>query len=186
MSTIDFQEFLMRDEKLIWSGAPARGLVLTGKDFFLIPFSLVWCGFILFWESAVFSMPKAPIFMKFWGIPFVLLGLYFMVGRFFLDAWIRMGLRYAITNKRILISRPGPFSKFTALSLNHLPDMNLIQRSDGSGTIRFGENASVWGGRQSFAMWTPALDPTPQFFLIENVRSVFEQLQQAVQNTARS
>ncbi len=184
MSATDFQEFLMRDEKLIWSGVPAQGFLLTSRDFFLIPFSLVWCGFILFWESTVFSMPNAPVFMKFWGIPFMLMGLYFTLGRFVLDAWIRMGLRYAITNKRILISRSSPFNKFTALSLNRLPDMNLIPRSDGRGTIRFGENVSVWNGRNGFAMWTPSLDPVPQFIMIENGGSVFEQLQQAVQNAA--
>ncbi len=156
MSTTDFQEFLMRDEKLIWSGVPARGLVLTGKDYFLVPFSLMFGGFALFWESTVMSMPTASIFMKFWGIPFVLLGLYFIVGRFFIDAWIRMGLRYAITNKRILISRPGPFSRFTALSLNRLPDMNLIQRSDGRGTIRFGENASVWEAAKALRRGRPS------------------------------
>ncbi len=179
MCSNDFQDFLMRDEKIIWSGQPARGVLFTGADFLLIPFSLLWGGFALFWESAVLSQPKAPLIMKFWGIPFVLIGLFLIVGRFFLDAWIRTGLRYAITNRRVLISRSGPFAKFTSLNLDRLPEVNLTQRADGRGTIRFGENASMWGGRNSFAMWSPALDPTPQFIMIENVRGVFEQLQHA-------
>ncbi len=184
MSTIDFQEFLMRDEKLIWSGVPARGLVLTGRDVFLIPLSLVFGGVILAWEVSALDAPKAPIFVKLWGIPFMLFALYFILGRFFLDARIRAGLRYAITNKRVLISRSSPSKKSTALSLNRLPDMNLIQGSDGRGTIRFGEHVSILGSRNTFAMWTPVLDPTPQFFMIENVANVFEQLQRAVQNAA--
>ena len=49
---------------------------------------------------------KSPDFMKLWGFPFVLVGLYMVVGRFVLDAWLRRGARYAVTNKRVLISRP--------------------------------------------------------------------------------
>ncbi len=180
MSSNDFQEFLMRDEKIIWSGQPARGVLFTGADFFLIPFSLLWCGFVLFWISIVFSQPNTPSFFKLWGIFFLLIGLFFVAGRFFLDAWLRAGLRYALTNRRILISRSAPFAKFTALNLDRLPEVNLTQKADGRGTIRFGTNASMWGaGRSGFGAWTPALDPVPQFIMIENVRDVFERIQQA-------
>jgi hypothetical protein len=180
MSSIDFKEFLLRDEKVIWSGRPVQGLLFTGKDVFLIPFSLLWGGFALFWESTVLSQANAPVFMKFWGIPFVLIGLYLIVGRFLIDAWIRTGLRYAITNKRVLISRAAPFSKFTALSLDRLQEADLTQRADGRGTIRFGQAVSMWQRSNSFGSWTPALDPTPQFILIEDVRSVYQQLERAM------
>jgi hypothetical protein len=97
------------------------------------------------------------------------------VGRFLLDAWVRGGMLYAVTNKRILISRSGPFSKFTALSLDRLPDASISENAGGRDTIQFGAPAQV--GRNSMSSWTPSLDPTPQFIAIDNARSVFDQIQ---------
>jgi hypothetical protein len=182
MSTSDLTDRMLTGERVLWSGRPAQGLLFTGRDAFLIPFSLLWGGFAVFWESTVLTTQKTPGFFALWGIPFVLVGLYLIAGRFLLDAWIRGGIFYAVTNKRILISRSGPFSKFTALSLDRLPDANLSESSGGRGTIRFGQAAQMWGGRNSFSSWTPSLDPTPQFIGIENVRSVFDQIQVATRS----
>jgi hypothetical protein len=177
----DLNDYLIDGEKIIWVGQPAQGLLLSGRDWFLIPFSLLWGGFALFWETIVVRMPQSPIFMKLWGIPFILIGLYLIVGRFLTDAWIRRSLQYAITNKRILIYRSGPFGKFTALSLKQLPATDIIERADSTGTIRFGQAASLWSGNARFSSWTPALDPTPQFLGIDSVRDVFAQIQRATQ-----
>jgi hypothetical protein len=182
MSTTDLSDRMLTGERLLWSGRPAQGLLFTGRDAFLIPFSLLWGGFAVFWETMALSKPNGELFMSLWGIPFVLLGLYFIVGRFLLDAWVRSGMLYAVTNKRILISRSGPFGKFTALGLDRLPDASISESSGGRGTIRFGAPAQVWGGRNNMSSWTPALDPTPQFIAIENARSVFDQIQSATRN----
>ncbi len=42
-----FTPRLERGERLLWTGQPAQGLLLTAANGFLIPFSLVWCGFVL-------------------------------------------------------------------------------------------------------------------------------------------
>jgi hypothetical protein len=184
MNTIDVTERLLTGERTVWSGRPAQGLLFTGRDWLLVPFSLLWGGFAIFWESMVLAM-NGPIFMKLWGVPFVLIGLYLVVGRFILDAWIRSGMQYAVTNKRVLISRSGPFSRLTAVGLDQLPDASLSESADGRGTIRFGQQVQMWGGRHGgFSSWTPALDPTPQFIGIENARSVFDQIQSAARKGA--
>ena len=175
----DLNEHLLAGERILWSGRPAQGFLLTSRDAALIPMSLLWGGFAVFWEAMVVTQQKTPSFFALWGIPFLLIGLYFIVGRFLLDAWIRRGLLYAVTDKRILISRSGPFAKFTAVSLDRLPDASITENSRGRGTIRFGDPAPLWGRRNSFASWTPALDPTPQFIAIEDARSVFDQVQRA-------
>jgi hypothetical protein len=175
----DLNERLLPGERILWSGRPAQGLLLTGRDTFLIPFSLLWGGFAVFWETMVLTQQKAPGFFALWGIPFVLIALYLVAGRFLLDAWIRSGMFYALTDKRILISRSGPFAKFTAMSLDRLPEATISNNAGGRGTIRFGDPAPIWGRRNSFASWTPSLDPTPQFIAIEDARSVFDQVQRA-------
>jgi hypothetical protein len=184
MSTTDLTERVLPGERLIWSGRPAQGLLLTSRDALLIPFSLVWGGFAIFWETMVLTQMDTPGFFGLWGVPFVLIGLYLMVGRFLVDAWVRGGMLYAVTNKRILISRSGPFGKFTALNLDRLPDASISEGAGGRGTIRFGEPAPLWGGRNGVSSWTPSLDPTPQFIAIENARSVFDQIQLATRSGA--
>ena len=59
----------------------------------MIPFSLLWCGFAVFWETMAMRMPGPffgpGLFFRLWGIPFVFVGLYFVFGRFFADALAR-------------------------------------------------------------------------------------------------
>ena len=132
MDSSDLTGRLLQGEKIVWWGQPAQGLLFTARDWLLIPCSLLWGGFAIFWESSVLAA-GAPIFMKLWGVPFVLIGLYLVAGRFLLDAWTRRRMLYAVTNQRVLILRNRPFAKFTALNLDLIPDVNLNENADGSG-----------------------------------------------------
>jgi hypothetical protein len=89
---------------------------------------------------------------------------------------------YAVTDGRVLILRSGPLSKFSAMSLDQLPDTNLTENADGRGTIRFGTAAPYWAG-SGFSGWTPALDSTPQFLAIDDARRVFDHIQRAAMGT---
>jgi hypothetical protein len=176
MHTDAFEGLLLKGEKVVWRGQPAQGLLLTSEDWFRVPFSLVFAGFAVFWEARALNDANSPTFLKLWGVPFVILGLYIMVGRFLVDAWARRGMTYAVTNKRILIARSAPFAKFTALTFDQLPSVNLIERGRGRGTIRIGQDLPTWTNR-GFSGWSPAFDPTPQFTAIEDARKVFEHIQ---------
>lgn len=172
-----FNGRLLPGERIIWSGQPGQGLLLTSRDWFLIPFSLAWFGFTVFWEFGVTSQSEAPDFFVLWGAMFMCIGLYMVVGRFIVDAWLRRRIQYAVTDQRVLIARSSPFAKFVAVSLARLPDVQLSERAGGRGTIRFGQDVVVWG-RQGFGAWSPAMDSTPQFLMIDGVRRVFDIIQE--------
>jgi hypothetical protein len=174
----DFTGRLLNGERVLWLGRPSQGLLFTSRDWLMIPFSLLWGGFAIFWEATVLqTRSSAPLLFKLWGVPFILIGLYLIAGRFVFDAWIRRKTRYALTNQRILIARSGGFGTFTAVGLDGVPDVQLKAQANGRGTMHFGRPAPNWGRA---AVWTPALDPTPQFMAIDNAQAVFDQIQRAI------
>lgn len=170
---------LFEGEKLLWTGQPGQGVILTGRDALLIPFSLLWGGFAIFWEAMVLSLKRSPLIMKFWGIPFVLMGVYFIFGRFFVDAYMRKNMQYAVTNQRILILRSPPFASITSMNIDRLPEPRLTENRNGRGTIHFGPQ-SPWPGRIGFSVWTPSLESTPKFMSIEDAASVYDKIQRAM------
>jgi hypothetical protein len=172
-----FGPYLLPEERVLWRGTPARGVRLVARDFWLVPFSLVWCGFAIFWEFSVVNIPHTPVYFRLWGIPFVLAGLYFVAGRLLLDAWLRGRTEYALTGQRALIYRPAPFGVLMTLNLRQMTPMTLTEGAGGVGTIRFG--AAPVAGRPG-AAWTPALDAAPQFLAIEDAAGVFRRIQGAI------
>ena len=58
---------LEEGEMLLWSAQPRQGLLLHAADKSLIPFSLIWGGFALFWEYEVIST-GAPFLFVLFGI----------------------------------------------------------------------------------------------------------------------
>jgi hypothetical protein len=154
--------------------------MLRLSDALLIPFSLLWGGFALFWEATVIRS-GAPFFFKLWGIPFVLVGLYIIVGRFFVDAKRRETTFYALTNERVIIIS-GLFSRdVRTLSLQALSDINLSLKSDGRGTITFGPSHPLASWYSGLA-WPGAgryRNMAPTFETIDNAKQVYELIRRA-------
>lgn len=125
------------DERLLWSGEPKQGLILRLSDVLTIPFSLLWCGFAVFWERSVLR-GHAPIFFALWGVPFIVMGLYMVVGRFFADAALRRNTVYAVTSQRVIIVSGLFKPSIKSLNLRGLFDISLHERSDGTGTVILG------------------------------------------------
>jgi hypothetical protein len=165
-------------EKLLWSGQPRSGLRLRGADALLIPFSLMWGGFAIFWEVSAFNR-HAPLFFRLWGLPFVLIGLYLIAGRFFVDAWQRGRAYYGLTNQRVLLVSSGFQRQVKSLSLKTLPEVTLTERGDRSGTIAFGATPPMYGWLAGSSWPGAGKQLAPSFEMIENARQVYGQIQNA-------
>ena len=159
--------------------------MLRPSDAYMIPFSLLWGGFAIFWETDVLhtSGPNTA-FMSVWGIPFVLAGLYLIVGRFFVDGGLRARTLYGLTNRRAIIIS-GLFSRtIHSLPLRTLTDISLQVRSDRSGTILLGRplpysswsSGMRWPGGNQYS--------TPAFEMIPNAKAVHDQLLEAQRGAA--
>jgi hypothetical protein len=163
-------------ERIQWSGTPQQGLLLRGSDAFLIPFSLLWGGFAFFWEFMV-NAQGAPLLFRLWGIPFVLVGVYLIVGRFFWDKVQRVHTFYCVTNKRALI-RSGIFSStLQTVAIHNLSEISVSEKADGKGTITFGPADPFKG--VSFGWSRRGSPPSPSFDMIPDVRRVYDLLQTA-------
>jgi hypothetical protein len=174
---------LGRGERLLWSGRPAQGVIFRAGDVFMIPFSLLWGGFAFFWEYSVVKQ-GAPLLFTLWGIPFVLVGLYIIAGRFFVDSYFRSRTYYGTTDQRVLISSGGRSRNIKSLDLRGLNDISLQERSDRSGTITLGASNPM------YAMWSGASWPgigrklAPSFERIGDARAVYDLIREAKQKAS--
>jgi hypothetical protein len=133
--------WILPGERLYWRGAPDPGVIFGPEDAYLIPFSLLWGGFAIFWEIGVSR--QGLVFGMVWGIPFVLIGLYLIFGRFFYKRWNRRRTRYAISDQRIIVTRKRG-NHIQAIPLTRPFDVK--RRRDGKHVIL---SWQVSGGQQS-------------------------------------
>ena len=177
---------LDENEQLIWAGQPRGGIVFRFFDIFMIPFSFMWGGFALFWETTVLieffkADSKMPVIFPLFGIPFVFVGIYIIVGRFWADAKRRENTYYGLTDKRIIIIS-GIFSrKVKSMNLRTLSDVSVSEKSDGTGTITFGPTnpMSQWFGGQHWA----GMSPTASFEMINEAKNVYGQIRESQESS---
>jgi hypothetical protein len=166
-------------EEVLWAGQPRQGVVLRGSDAFAVPFSVIWAGFAVFWLLTAIRSNAPPEFVLF-GVPFVLIGVYIVVGRFFVEARQRANTFYAVTPLRVVISS-GVFGRqVKSLNLKTISDLSLSQRADGSGTITFGAQhpfAAMFGGMSSWPGAQQYLGS--RFDLVPQAREVYETIRKA-------
>lgn len=184
----DYPEILRgalgRDERLIWSGQPKGGILFRQADLIQIPFSIFWLGFALFWFASASPGTRGVSFFSLFGVPFMLIGVYMLVGRFAVDAWRRSKTYYGLTNERALIARDLFGQSITSVDLAEVNEVTLSQRGDGRGTITFGPGSAEsgwsswqWGPRRRYVA-------PPAFEAIEQAADVCQQVR-SVQKALR-
>ncbi|WIE54123.1 MULTISPECIES: hypothetical protein [unclassified Curtobacterium] len=93
-------------EHLLWSGRGDPSVLFTGRDAFLVPFSIIWCAFVAFWLATAVSS-GAPWFFVLFGGVFALVGLHMLLGRFVVKRHRKRVTAYAITDRRVLVTAAG-------------------------------------------------------------------------------
>lgn len=163
---------LLKDERVRWQGQPRQGVMFRTQDLFVVPFSLLWCGFAIFWEATVIAS-GAPFFFKLFGVPFVLVGLYFVIGRFFIEAYQRKRTWYTLTDQRALITGGWPTTSERSIDLRATPDITLESGKGSMGTITFGGTNNT-----SFTFFNRGRrrDMPPAFEAIADAASVYRMI----------
>ncbi|WP_242353930.1 MULTISPECIES: hypothetical protein [unclassified Anaeromyxobacter] len=176
---------LSGNERVLWYGRPLAGVRLRASDAFGIPFSLLWGGFAIVWETTVIHQ-GAPLLFLLWGIPFVAVGLYLIAGRFFFDAWRRSRTAYAVTSERVFIVSGGLRPSVLTLRLTTLPPVSLSEGRAGVGTISFGGGSSIAAALGGMQGWPGAARHLgTQLELLPNARTVYETIQGAARDATR-
>ncbi|GAA4608085.1 hypothetical protein BJY16_006661 [Actinoplanes octamycinicus] len=168
---------LLPGERVLWQGRPQRHRLFRRTDLTLVPFSLLWCGFAIFWETSVI-LSGGPTLLKLWGIPFVLIGLYLVAGRFVVRAVASRRTRYTITTNRVLVHGGWSGTRLTTAYLKSLPPPVVTERPDGSGDLAFGalpgptDVFTTTHRRNGWRAWSTEPSTTPVLWDIPDVRLV--------------
>jgi hypothetical protein len=169
-------------ERLLWSGRPGSRW-LYPQDAVLIPFSIMWGGFAIFWEASVLSNSGArdSVIFPLWGVPFVLAGLYLMVGRFFARRWMRKRTLYAVTDQRVISITPSLLhgERSTSVWFGSYPPVEKRLARDGRGTLRVGSFPLTGRWIAADPSWPGARSATTNAVVladIENAREVYSSI----------
>lgn len=165
---------LLPDEMVLWRGKPNDKKLLTSQDVFLIPFSILWGGFAIFWETAVISSGAPGLFPLF-GLPFVCVGIYFMFGRFIHKKHILKNTRYVLTNTRAIIYNKG---KISCCDYKNESTISFKVNKDGSGTITFGYDRTNLFSRTGGSLFDTLNVSTNEFLNIPEAHNVHQIINQ--------
>jgi hypothetical protein len=189
-ATTTLQPELASGESLMWTGKPNSSVIFHKDDLFLVPFSLLWGGFAIFWEGGVSGYWNhglrngAWVFGMIWGIPFVLIGQYLIWGRFIYDAWLKRHTYYGVTNRRVIVVQNGWSRKMVAAYLDSLPTVAKEGPDSGPGTLAFAPNSSFFSvfsggstssrGRRGWGPWNAmSVGDAPIFRDVDDLDHVY-------------
>jgi hypothetical protein len=107
-------------------------------------------------------------------VPFVLVGLYIIFGRFWVDARQRAATVYAVTSERVVIISGVFARRVKSLGIDTITDVSLTERGDGAGTITFGPVPPFdwWYGGAGWPGF--GHQAVPSFELAGEARQVYE------------
>jgi len=103
MTTNEIANKYLKDEQILWQGEPKNVPIFHKSDIFILPFTILFGGFLIAYAviSAIMMIAGQGIWFSLVGITFLLMGIYIL----FLRLWYRKKRikrqRYFVTNKRV-------------------------------------------------------------------------------------
>lgn len=180
-SVVAVQPELVSGETLLWAGQPNPQVIFHREDWLLIPFSLMWGGFAIFWEAGVLGYwdhgthHGSPwMFGAIWGVPFVLVGQYMIWGRFVYAAWKKRRTHYAVTTRRVIVVQDARKRSVASAYIDTLPCLLKEGDPTGPGTLRFAQAEPRWSNRRGWGAWDGmSVGTTPVFVDVDDVDIVY-------------
>lgn len=171
MTNAQIKEKYFKNDTVLWEGAPNKVPVFSKADFLLVPFSLIFGGFLLGYAilSAIAMLAGQGILFSLVGITFFILGIYLI----FLRLWYRKKRIsrevYFVTNKRVF--------GFDTMRDNVLFDIPLrdVELSLGYKSLELGEANSIGDfiyGLGLDIFFRKFSKETPAFKYIDNIEKV--------------
>jgi hypothetical protein len=178
-------------EQILWTGAPLGRIEAGIKDLFLVPFSIIWCGFAFVWEYNAIKIfittgNKPYIFFSIFGSIFVLVGIYLLIGRFFYEAYVAGNTSYILTDRRAVILIESFPKRLQSIFTDKLDTIGLVAGKGTAGSVTFGKGSyssyynnsvfynQVTGMYQQNGVNVPFYNPPPGFYNIENAAKVHQ------------
>ena len=169
------------NERVLWAGRPKTGFTFQASDIYLTLFGLFWLSAIIPGFLGALTSDEGHAPPIFFMVPFLLVGLYLVIGRFIHDAWRRSRTYYGLTDQRVIILSGWFGTNIKSIPLKSQPDLSLKEKSNRSGTITFG-TGRFGSGMYARMYWPGMSDKTPPVIeLIDNVRNVYNQILSAQQ-----
>ncbi|MCB0980378.1 MAG: hypothetical protein H6513_05850 [Acidimicrobiaceae bacterium] len=139
-----------------WSGRPRQGVFLRPIDALLVPLMLVWAslptvGFVVSIRKGTWN--PGLLFL----LLFVVVGQYFLWGRLLVDAAVRKGVFYAVTDQRCLIVGTR-LRRATRSYPRGRGEYELVEHRNGRGTVRFSPSGYFSGRRNPWGEWFSLFD----------------------------
>jgi hypothetical protein len=176
-----FQPELIAGESLLWMGKPNPRVIFHPEDLYIIPFSLLLGGFMIF--AAIDELgyggncPRNatpnPGFNARWNILFILFTQYMIWGRFIYYGWLKKRTYYAVTNRRVLVVREGWRRETSWMYVSDIP--TITREGSMTGTLWFGPKYPLFGAyfnkRRSRSRFR--IEAEPVFVDIDDSDSVY-------------
>lgn len=170
------QPHLRPGEKLLWSGQPDPRVHFMPSDGFLVPFSVLWCAFAVYWTWIVLNSGK-PRWFVLVVLLFVVVGLYQMVGRFLVKARRKRRTVYGLTDTRAIVVEGG--RNVSDVRVKDVPVKVRKHRDGVHVEIIFGASGLQKGYLNSgMEIFSPGRDSPVAFFDVPDSEALLRELEQ--------
>ncbi len=151
-----WDDILDDGEEIAWQGRPDKAIIWADMLSFESLFGIFFGGFALFWIAGASAMIGGQAsfggnsgigavftFFPLFGLPFLAIGLYMVVGRIFWDAHRRGRTWYTLTDRAAYIARDTMGKR--SLKRYAIAEMQPPNLQDGQpGTVIFAEEISTY------------------------------------------